>query len=114
MSLAINRSDHFWADLLKQVDWYRDNASPEVAERYVDAVEVTLQELANSPGLGRPRFNGWPEFVGLRSWRTQKPYHRHLIFYRFDDRNLLAERIIHGARDLPRRLFQSPDEGEEP
>jgi hypothetical protein len=31
-----------------------------------------------------------------------------LIFYRFDDQRLFAERIIHGSRDLPRRLLESP------
>ena len=40
MSLGIRQSDYFWADLLKQVDYYRDHAGPKVAERYVDAVEA--------------------------------------------------------------------------
>ena len=113
MSLGIRQSDYFWADLLKQVDWYRDHASPEVAERYVNAVEATLQELANAPGLGRHRFTDWPELAGIRSWRVRKPYHRHLIFYRHDDKMLTAERVVHGARDLPRRLLQPPHEADE-
>ena len=113
MSLGIRQSDYFWADLLRQVDYYRDHAGPEVAERYVDAVEATLQELANTPGLGRPRFRDWPELAGIRTWRVQKPYHRHLIFYRHDDKTLTAECVVHGARDLPRRLLQSPYEAGE-
>jgi len=110
MSLAIHQADYFWADLLKQVDWYRDKAGQGVAERYVDAVETTLQELSNTPGLGRPRCQVRPELAGIRSWRVRKPYHRHLIFYRFDERTLMAERILHGGRDLPRRLLESPYE----
>ena len=110
MSLAVGQSDYFWADLLKQVDWYRDHAASAIAERYVDAVETTLQELTKTPGLGRLRFKNWPELAGIRSWRVQKPYHVHLIFYRFDDQRLFAERILHGARDLPRRLLQPPRE----
>ncbi len=112
MSLALRQSDYFLADLRKQVDWYRDHASAEVAEQYVNAVEATLQKLAVTPGLGRPRFTNWPELAGIHSWRVQRPYHRHLIFYRFDDQALSVERVIHGARDLPRRLRQSPHEGE--
>ena len=112
MSLGIQQSGYFWADLLKQVDWYRDHAGSEVAERFVDAVEATLRSLAVTPGLGRPRFADWPELAGIRSWRVQKPYHRHLVFYRHDERTLLAERVLHGARDLPRRLLQSPYEAE--
>jgi plasmid stabilization system protein ParE len=110
MSLTIQRADFFWADLLKQVDWYRDKAGPKVAEAYVDSVEATLLELSKMPGLGRSRFQYRPELAGVRSWRVRKPYHRHLIFYRFDEDTLMAERILHGARDLPRRLLQSPYE----
>lgn len=112
MRLALQQSDCFWADLQKQVDWYRDNASPEVAERYLAAVEATLKELVETPGLGRHRFQDRPELANLHSWRVRKPYHRHLIFYRFDDQTLSAERVLHGARDLPRHLRQWPYEGE--
>jgi toxin ParE1/3/4 len=109
MIRLIRQSDCFWEELLKQIDWYREKASPEVAEGYVNAVEATLQALARDPGLGRPRFLNWPKLVGLRSWRVDRPYHRHLVFYRFDEETLFAERIIHGARDLPRRLIRSGD-----
>jgi len=112
MSLVIAQSDDFWMDLQRQVDWYRDRAGPEIATGYVDAVEVTLEELAKAPGIGRPRFKDWPELAGIRSWRVQKPYHRHLIFYRFDNETLFAERVLHGARELPRRLLQSPYEAD--
>jgi toxin ParE1/3/4 len=97
MIRVVRQADAFWADMLKQVDWYREKAGPEVAERYVNAVEATLLTLAETPGLGRPRFLRLRELAGIRSWRVQRPYHRHLIFYRFDDATITAERIIHGA-----------------
>jgi toxin ParE1/3/4 len=108
MILLIEQSDFFLADLQRQVDWYRDRAGSEIAVGYVDAVETTLHRLARMPGIGRPRFWNRIELHGMRSWRVQKPYQRHLIFYRFDDQRLFAERIIHGSRDLPRRLLESP------
>jgi toxin ParE1/3/4 len=113
MSLVVRQSDYFWADLQRQVDWYRDHATPEVAEGYVEAVEAALQELAKMPGVGRPRFADCPALVGIRSWRVRRPYNRHLVFYRFDDETLFAERVLHGARDLPRRLLESPYEAED-
>ncbi len=106
MIRVIRQADDFWADMLKQVDWYREKAGPAVAEGCVNAVEATLQTLAKNPGLGRLRFQRWKELAGIRSWRIEHPYHRHLIFYRFDAETLMAERIIHGARDLPRRLLE--------
>ena len=108
MRLAIERADFFWADLARQTDWYRENAGPEVAVRFVDAVEATLTGLARTPGLGRPRFRDWPELEGVRSFRVRRPFQRLLIFYRFDEATLFAERLIHGARDLRRRLRESP------
>ncbi len=108
MSLLLQQSDYFWADLEKQVDWYRESANSEVAGRFVDCVQATLKILVQTPTLGRPRFADWPELAGLRSFRVQRPFHRFLVFYRFDSEALTAERLIHGARDLPRRLRQSP------
>ena len=113
MSLLLQRADYFWADLEKQVDWYRDHAYSEVAKRFVDAVQVSLVTLTQTPSLGRLRFADWPELAGVRSFRVQRPFHRFLIFYRFDSESLLAERLIHGARDLPRRLRESPYEENE-
>jgi plasmid stabilization system protein ParE len=52
MIRSVRQSDDFWFDMLKQVDWYREKASPEVAERYINAVEATLESLAETPGLG--------------------------------------------------------------
>jgi toxin ParE1/3/4 len=110
MIRLVRQSNDFWADMLIQVDWYRKKACPEVAEGYVNAIEATLQSLAKNPGLGRLRFQRWPELADIRSWRVDPPYQRHLIFYRFDEELLMAERVIHGSRDLPRRLLQSPYE----
>lgn len=53
MSLFLQRSDYFWADLEKRVDWYRDHANSQVAERFVDAVKATLEILVQTPTLGR-------------------------------------------------------------
>ena len=106
MSLLLHRADDFWADLTRQVDWYRDEANPAVALRFVDAVEATLFSLLAQPGVGRTRFRNWPELEGVRSFRVQRPFNRFLIFYRFDSKQLFAERLIDGSRDLPRRLLK--------
>ena len=113
MSLGIQQSGYFWADLLKQVDWYRDHAGSEVAERFVDAVEATLRSLAVTPGLGRPRFADWPEsWQGFALGVCRNLTTAIWSSTRHDERTLLAERVLHGARDLPRRLLQSPYQAE--
>lgn len=56
MTLRLERSEYFWADLEQRVDWYRDNAGPEIAEGFISAAQSTLTTLCQTPGLGRPRF----------------------------------------------------------
>ena len=106
MSRSLERSDDFWDDLARQVDWYRDEAGSAVALRFVDAVEATLHALLEQPRMGRLRFRDWPELKGIRSFRVRRPFNRFLIFYRTTDDELLAERLIYGGRDLPRRLME--------
>ena len=112
MRLALQQSEFFWADLTKQVDWYREHATPEIAVRFVNAAGQVLNQLRKTPGLGRLRFGEWPELEGMHSFRLQRPFHRFLVFYRYDATTLFAERLIHGGRDLPRRLRESPFESE--
>ena len=113
MSRALQRADAFIADFEQQARWYVREASAEVAKRYLQALEKTLLLLCDHPGLGRVRRFRHPQLRGLRSFRVEPPFHRHLIFYRLDANTLSAERVMHGARNLPRRLHEPPDmEGE--
>jgi len=108
MILKIRRSDWFVGDLEHYADWYHTEASWEVAERYLVAVSRTLARLADVPGLGRPaRFNH-PALNDLRIYPVEKPFDKHLVFYRQDETTLYVERAVHGARDLPRRLLEPP------
>jgi len=54
--LGLQPSDFFRADLTKQVDWYREPATPEIAVRFVNAAGQALNQLRKTPGLGRLRF----------------------------------------------------------
>ncbi len=113
MSRAIQKSAVFLGDLEVQFRWYEEGVGSEVAWRYLLAVDQTLERLAERADLGRPRHFRHPELQGLRSLLVTRPFHRHMVFYRYDDTNLYAVRVMHGARDLPRRLRQPPGaEGE--
>jgi toxin ParE1/3/4 len=108
MTLRIRRSDWFIGDMEHYAAWYQNDASWEVAERYLHAVGATLARLAEMPGLGRPARFSNPILLHLRCFPTERPFNKHLIFYRYDDSTLYIERAVHGARDLPRRLTESP------
>jgi plasmid stabilization system protein ParE len=108
MSLALQRSEFFNRDFDLQYRWYLANAGEEVAERYRHAVWTTLRSLADQPQLGRRRAFPRLRLQELRSFRVEPPFDAHMIFYRHTATELSAERLMHGARDLPRRLREPP------
>jgi toxin ParE1/3/4 len=108
MSLRIQRSEWFIGDLEHYAAWYDREASWEVAEEYLRAVARTLTRLAEMPDLGRPTYFPAEELKELRCWAVERPFQKHLVFYRHDATTLSAERAVHGARDLPTRLMQPP------
>jgi toxin ParE1/3/4 len=108
MTLALHRSDDFNRDFDLQYRWYLEQAGEAVAERYLDAVLATLHLLASQPGLGRLRKFHHPTLRRIRSLRLSSSFAVHLIFYRDSSTALFAERLMHGARDLPRRLVEPP------
>jgi plasmid stabilization system protein ParE len=109
MSLGIRRSEWFIGDLEHYAAWYESQASWEVAERYLSAVSATLTGLAGMPERGHSARFSNPLLRDLRCISVERPFEKHLIFYRHDESTLYIERAIHGARDLQRRLLQPPD-----
>jgi plasmid stabilization system protein ParE len=95
-------------DLEHYAAWYDREARWEIAERYLSAVAKILARLAARPTLGhRTNFKA-PELRDLRCLAAEKPFQKHLIFYRFNETIVFAERVVHGTRDLPKRLLQPP------
>ena len=108
MMLTIHKSPDFVTDFELQFRWYACEADWNVARRFLSAVDETPNLLAFQPELGRVRRFRDERLRGLRSFRATPPFNKHLVFYRYNTANLNAERMIHGARNLPRRLLQRP------
>jgi toxin ParE1/3/4 len=106
MKVSPHRADAFTADFDQQYRWYLAEAGEELAERFVTALETTLLLLATQPDLGQRRKFRHPALAGIRSFRVEPPFQNLLIFYRHNIAELSAERLMHGARDLPRRLVE--------
>jgi len=69
------------------------------ADKFIDALTSRFVALSTSPRMGRPR----GELAdGLRSVAFRK----YVIFYSYQNRNLLMERVLHGARDI-KRIFEA-------
>lgn len=104
MSRAIRRAQDFIADFENLFSWYVDKAGVGVAWRFQTALDVSLGKLSTRPDLGRPRHFRHPKLQGLRSFPLEQGFNNLLIFYRANDEVLDAVRLMHGARNLPRRL----------
>lgn len=108
MSLALEKAEAFREDFALQALWYVREAREDVARRFEPAVDATLRRLCAQPDLGRARQFRHPKLQGLRSLPVARPFQRFLVFYRVAGGTLQAVRLMHGARDLPRRLSEPP------
>jgi toxin ParE1/3/4 len=108
MNLAIQKAEFFQQDFAVRFAWYVDEAGPEVARRFQVALDQTLNKLAGRPDLGQRRHFRNPRLQALRSLPVERPFNKILVFYRAEGDLLYAVRLIHGARDLPRRLAEPP------
>jgi len=106
MNRAILKARDFTVDFENLFAWYVDKASVEVAWRFQTALDNSFAKLSIRPDLGRPRHFRHPKLRGLRSFPVERPFEKLLIFYRATEEVLDAVRIMHGARNLPRRLSE--------
>lgn len=105
MAVRVSIAGRAEADLTHQYRWYLENAGAAVAERFLETFDGTVARLAKNPKLGRPRRFRALELAGIRSLSVGGSFGVHLIFYCAQRDVLSIERVMHGARDLPRRLL---------
>jgi toxin ParE1/3/4 len=108
MSLEVFLSERAEQDAVLQYRWYFNQVDLELAERYLSALNHTIEKIASHPSLGVKRSFAAPELSGVRSLPLERPFDRHLIFYRRKE-GVSIERIMHGSRDLTRRLLEEPE-----
>ncbi len=104
MSRKLVRTDIFIVDAASHFAWYATEAETSTAERFLTALESTIDRLDESPELGRVCGFTHPALRDLRSIRVDGSFASILIFYRLTTTELILWRLLHGARDLPRHL----------
>lgn len=109
MKHSVSLSGRAEADLTNQYRWYLDHATVEVAERFLKAFDARTELLAEFPAIGQPRRFRAPELQGVRSLSVGRRFGDHLIFYRANGKTVSVERVMHGSRDLERRLLEPPE-----
>lgn len=107
-SLSIQSSPNATEDIRLQTIWYDENAGRDIAERYVSSFMETADSLSKQPDLGRMCHFRSRKLAKLRCIRMEGAFGKHLIFYQLLDGTLYVFRVLHGMRDLPRRLLEPP------
>jgi toxin ParE1/3/4 len=81
---------------------YLEEAGPDVALGFMDALEHATAHIARHPGTGSPRYSRQLQIPGLRCWAVRKfPY---LLFYIEGEKEIDVLHVLHGAMDLPEWL----------
>lgn len=76
--------------------------NPEKADEVLDAIDLALQLLAQTPTLGTQRIYNRSELATMRMCPVPR-FRHYLIFYQpLPDRDgIEVIRVLHGSRDLP-------------
>jgi toxin ParE1/3/4 len=97
-------------DILGQYQHYLGHYVPAVADRFLDAVNESIDSVVAMPDAGTPKQFDNPRLKGLRTWSV-KGFDEFRIYYLISDDLLIVVRVLHGRRDV-RSLLEEPDDVE--
>jgi len=86
-------------DLTDHFVFLAENASVDVARRFLQSANNAFEELAQMPEIGVSRAFRNPRFANVRMWLI-RGFERYLVFYRPLEDGVEVLRVIHGARDI--------------
>ena len=92
-------SPEAWDDM-RSIVAYIATDNPDVAERFVPALEETFAQLEALPGLGSARHFGRKDLQGVRIIPVTGFAH-YLLCYTALRKRVKVLRILHAARDFP-------------
>lgn len=95
-------------DVDEAVEHYLAEAPAAIASAFIDALEDAFRHVGEHPASGSPRYAAELNLPGLRSWIVAG--FPHLIFYVEREADIDVWRVLHGARDVPAWLRESPED----
>jgi toxin ParE1/3/4 len=87
-------------DLISQWVWYAENANIEVADRFLRAVDDTLNVLSTQPESGASFLVLKTKLQGMRRVPVSGGFEKILLFYFPLRDGVDLVRVVHGSRDL--------------
>lgn len=95
----VERSELALEDLEEQATYLAEEASLEVALRFLEAAEKAFAHLAQMPEMAPVRQFLNPTLGGLRMW-PMPDFPNHLIFYTCREDRIDVVRVLHAKRDI--------------
>jgi toxin ParE1/3/4 len=99
MPLPIRKSLQAVADLAGIADYLWQEAGERTSDRFLQAAEKAITDLAAMPGLGAAWGSALTRLADIRTWGVPG-FRKWIIFYRESAQGLEVLRVLHGARDL--------------
>ncbi len=87
-------------DDLHSIVAYLEQRSVAAADRFVEAVFATWNDLAAHPGKGSPKHFPRTGLTGVRSWPVPG-FPNHLVYYQTHPDAVIILAVVHGARNVP-------------
>ena len=86
-------------DIVEAIAHYLQEASDQVAFRFIDALEHAYIHISRHPATGSSRYAHELDIAELRAWQIARfPY---LIFYITRPDHIDVLRVLHAQRDIP-------------
>jgi toxin ParE1/3/4 len=93
-------------DVDDAISYYLGEQAEQAALGFIDALEAAYAHIAQHPASGLPRYAHELDVSGLLYWPLSRyPY---LVFYVQRDDHIDVWRVLHGMRDIPAWLTESP------
>ena len=88
---------------LEQFAYLLEQAAPDAAQRFLDAVDRASARIQEMPGVGGPKDLPNSRLRGLRSWPVPG-FEAVRIYYLETEDTIRVVRVLHGRRDVGRLL----------
>ena len=96
-----------WEDIQESAEYLTVEASVEVAERFLSAIDELTHKLAHLPQMGTACHFRNLRLRGVRRLPVAG-FEKWLVFYQASDDGVEIVRVLHGARDLSSILDSGP------
>jgi toxin ParE1/3/4 len=92
-----------WRDQKRIIDYFIDVHAEDAALRFLEALDETIEFIAEYPDLGNPWESPNPKHVGVR-YRLVKGFENYVVVFRRHDQHVLILRILHASQNIEEHL----------